>query len=198
MPDDFETETGSGQFDGKKFEDKLMLLYLIDKMDLPLSSNQITLFAVADNQMELFLVQQYLAEMAQSGYLEKFQDSSATRYSITEEGMNALEFFEKQIPQETRAAINDYVIKNRKVAKKDYNVVASQIFDFSINEYLIRCGVYENDSMLMEVNLYVVSKEQAQFICNNWKENIQHLYANILSQLNTAPNAESLSADIDI
>ena len=173
----------------KKFEDKVILLYLIDKMELPLSFNQITLFAVADNDMELFLVQQNLSEMTQSGYLEKLQNNNATRYSITEEGVNVLEYFEKQIPHDTRNKISKFVAENKKDAKKEYDVVASQIFDFNINEYLIRCGVYENETMLMEVNLYVVSKEQAQSICSNWKENVEHLYANILSQLISPPNA---------
>jgi len=72
---------------------------------------------------------------------------------------------------------------NVKTVKKDYDIVASQLFDYNNNEYLIRCGVYEDDAMLMEVNLYVVSKEQAQMICDNWKENVQKIYAGILSLL---------------
>ena len=187
MTDELSSDVPQTEY--KKFEDKLILLYLINKMDLPLSNNQITMFAVADNKMELFVVQQNLSEMTQSGHLEKFQNNNATRYSITEEGANVLEYFEKQIPQETRNKINKYVTENRKVAKKDYDVDTSYIFDHSINEYLIRCGVYENDSMLMEVKLYVVSKEQAQFICGNWKANVQQLYSNILTSMITSPDA---------
>ena len=185
LPD--ENDSGADRLDYKKFEDKLILLYLIDKMDLPLSYNQMTLFAVADNNMELFVMQQNLSEMIQSGYLEAFQKNNATRYSITEDGQNVLEYFEKQIPQEIRGKVNKYVAENRKVAKKDYDIDASYIFDHSINEYLIRCGVYENEALLMEVSLYVVPKEQAQFICNNWKENVQQLYSNILNTLVTPP-----------
>ena len=175
------------QTDYKKFEDKLIILYLLDKMELPLSYNQITMFAAIDNNMELFLIQQNLNEMAQSGYLDKYQHNNATRYAISGEGGNVLEYFEKQIPQEMRSKINMYVIENRREIKKDYDVVASPIFDYNNNEYLIRCGVYEEDAMLMEVNLYAVSKEQAQFICDNWKNNVQYLYANILSLLTTEP-----------
>ena len=177
--------------DYKKFEDKLILLYLIDKMDLSLSYNQITMFA-ADEGMELFLVQQNLSEMIQSGYLEIFNKYNASRYSITEDGVNVLEYFNKQIPQDTRNKINKYVSENRKGAKKDFDVDASYLFDYSLNEYLIRCGVYENDSMLMEVNLYVVSKEQAQHICENWKENVSDLYADILSLMTAEPENDKL------
>ena len=107
MADELSSDVPQTEY--KKFEDKLILLYLINKMDLPLSNNQITMFAVADNKMELFVVQQNLSEMTQSGHLEKFQNNNATRYSITEEGANVLEYFEKQIPQETRNKINKYV-----------------------------------------------------------------------------------------
>ena len=157
-------------------------------MDLPLSGNQITLFAVSEKIMELFLVQQNLFEMVKSGYLEKFQSNNVTRYNVTEEGSKVLEYFEKQIPQEKRNAVNKYVNENRKVAKKDYDIVASQIFDYNNNEYLIRCGVYEDEAMLMEVNLYVVSKDQARLVCRNWKENVRHLYAGILSLLINPPD----------
>ena len=176
--------------DYKKFEDKLVLLYLFDAIDLPLSYNQILVFITAGNYMEVFMVQQNLNEMTQSGYLDKFHSNNAIRYMITEEGCNALEYFSKQIPKEIREGVDKFVAENRKEIKKDYDVIASHVFDYTYNEYQIRCGVYEDDSTLMEVTLYVVSKEQAQFICDNWKENVQYLYANMLSLLTTDPGAQ--------
>jgi len=173
--------------DYRKFDEKLILLCLFDAMDLPLSYNQIMLYATDETRLELFLIQQNLNEMTQSGYIDKFHSNNDIRYMITEEGANALEYFSKHIPKDARDRIDQFVTDNRKEIKKDYNVIASHAFDYTYNEYQIRCGVYEDESTLMEVTLYVVSKEQAQFICDNWKGNVQYLYANMLNLLTTDP-----------
>jgi hypothetical protein len=178
----------SDNVDYKKIEDKLVLLYLIDKMDIPLTCSQIDLFALGEQKLDYFLLQQNLTEMTQSGYLENFEDDNTTRYIITEEGLNILEYFKKQMPMELRNKIHKYVYENQKTAKKDYGIIANHFLDYNNNEYLVRCGLYEDESMLLEVNLSVVSKEQAQFICKNWKENVQYLYSNILSLLITPRN----------
>ena len=173
----------SGLSEYRKVEDKLIILYFIDKMDIPLTYNQISHFALADIKMDFFLIQQNIAEMTQSGYLEKFQSDNTERYTITEAGLDVLEYFEKQLPAPMRTKIVKYVTENRKVAKKDYDITANYFYDYSNSEFIVKCGIYEDEAMLMEVNLSVVSREQAQFICANWKENVQHLYADILSKL---------------
>lgn len=167
----------------KRIEDKLLLLYLIDKMDIPLSNSQISQFALQEDYMDYFVLQQNLTEMTQTGFLDKFQDNNTTRYTILDKGIEILEYFEKRIPMDTRAKINKYVIDNRKTIKKDYEITANYFYDHTNNEFIVKCGVYEDEAMLMELNISVVSKEQAKTICCNWKENVKTLYGDILESL---------------
>jgi DNA-binding PadR family transcriptional regulator len=167
----------------KKIEGKLLLLYLIDKMDIPLSNGQISQFALEEDYMDYFVLQQNLTEMTDSGFLDKFQDNNTTRYTILDKGIETLEYFEKRIPLEIRGKINKYVIDNRKTIKKDYEITSNYFYDHTNNEFIVKCGVYEDETMLMELNISVVSKEQAKTICANWKENVKTLYADILAAL---------------
>ena len=167
----------------KKIEGKLLLLYLIDRMDIPLSNSQISEFALAEDYMDYFALQQNLAEMTKSGFLDNFQDNNTTRYTILDKGAETLGFFEKRIPPEVRGKINKYVLDNRKTIKKDYEITANYFYDHTNNEYIVKCGVYEDENMLMELNISVVSKEQAKTICGNWKENVKTLYGDILMAL---------------
>ena len=168
---------------GLSVENKLLILYLIDKMDLPLSRSQITEFANECDYMDYYTLQQTLAEMVEDKYLEKTQENNNTRFSISDEGLTALEYFEKHIPGATRARINKYVHDNFNSVKKDYEITANYFLDNETNEYIVKCGVYDDEKILMEINISVVSRDQAKLILNNWKTRVNVMYMNILRQL---------------
>jgi len=162
---------------------KVMLLFLIDKMDIPLSNSQITHFAQEENYLNYLKVQNYLSEMVDIGYLDSTKANNTTRYTITDEGQTALESFIHYIPAGIRTRILKYVAKNRRLVKQDFETVANYFCDFERDEWIVKCVVHEDDMMLMELDLTVVSKEQALTICNNWKNNIDTLYGQIFSIL---------------
>ena len=164
-------------------ENKLLLLYLIDKMDLPLTRSQITDFVREGDYMEYYALQQTLADMVSDGYLEMSLENNNTRYSITDQGLSTLEYFEKQIPGGVRQRINKYVQDNFNSVKRDYEITANYFQDRDTNEYIVKCGVYDDDRLLMEINVSVVSREQARLIQKNWKSNVNVLYMSILREL---------------
>lgn len=178
-------------FDYKQVENKLLLMYLIDKMDIPLSGSQISQFALEENFMDYFTLRQCLTDMVANNHLESFAENNSTRYTVTEAGLQTLDYFEKRIPADIRNKINKYVLDNRKYIKKDYETTANYFRDIHSSDYTVKCGIYEDDALLMEINLSVVSREQAKLICSNWKENVNTLYGEILQQLITKPLTSS-------
>ena len=173
--------------ESKLVENKLILLYLIDKMEIPLSNTQISQFALGENIMNYFMLQECLADMVKKNYLEATSDNNATRYMLLEQGFQTLELFEKHIPAHLRNKMNKYVLENRKSIKKDYETTANYFKDISTGDFTVKCGIYEDDNMLMEINVSVVSRDHAKLICNNWKTNLNTLYGDILSKLITKP-----------
>jgi DNA-binding PadR family transcriptional regulator len=174
-------EAGSSEY--IQVENKLILLYLIDKMDLPLSRSQITEFVSEGEYMDYYTLQQTLAEMVDGGYLEKAQDNNTTRYSVTDEGATTLEYFENHIPGGIRSKITKYVHDHFNSVKRDFEVTANYFLDSETNEYIVKCGVYEDKCILMEINVSVVSREQAKLIQNNWKGYVSEIYINLLNEL---------------
>gem|GEM_PF-300780 len=177
---------------------KIMLLFLIDKMDLPMSNGQITQFALSENYLNYYKVQLYLSEMVEIGYLDASHSNNTTRYTITEDGLIALEAFLYYIPTGVRSRIQKYVVDNRKIVKQDFEVVANHFYDFEKKEYTVKCGVYEDDTMMMEMDLSVVSKDQAVTICNNWKRNVDSLYGQILHIMLTKPAPAEPDEDTEV
>ena len=160
---------------------KIILLYLINKMDIPISNSQVTQFAQSQNVMNYYMAQKCLNELVEAGYLEESIDNHLTRYTITDDGTLAMESFIKRISLNTKNLITKYIYENYKKIKQDFETTAYHFFDQDSNEYIVKCNAYEDDILLMELNMSVVSKEQALQACNNWKNNVANIYGKILN-----------------
>jgi len=168
-------------------EKKLVILYLLDKMEIPMSNMQITQFSLEEEFMNYFEIQESLADMVDAGFLDKTTDNY---YTLTAEGTTPLDFFSARLPAPTKTRINNYVLSNRNKIKKDFEVTANYFYDHIHNEFTVKCGAYEDRSMLIEVNVTVNNKEHARTICSNWKANVNELYGNILEALAATPPQE--------
>ena len=164
-------------------ENKLLILYLIDKMDLPLSRSQITDYILQAEFMDYYTLQQALAEMVDGEYLESTQDNNTTRYTLTDEGLLTLEYFEKHIPPSVRNKINQYIKENHKDIKRAFENTATFFPNAENDEFLVKCGVYEEGRVLLELSISVDTREQARLLQNNWKANAKTLYGEIISLL---------------
>ena len=164
-------------------KNKLLLLYLINSIDIPLSNSQISQFALNENYMNYFSLQKYLSEMIEIDYINAKKDNNTTRYTITEEGAKSLDYFKEHIPSDIRNRINEYILENKMAIKKDYGTTANYVKNDDSNDYTVNCSVSEDNITLMNISLSVVNKEQAKIICKNWQYNVGNLYGHILETL---------------
>ena len=179
----------------KNAENKLLLLYLIYRMEFPMSRSQITDFVRDAEFMDYFTLQQTLAVMVESKLLDATEenslDNSTTRYAVTGEGLTSLEYFEKHIPWSRRQAIDQYITENRGKIKKDYEVTASYFPNVENDEFRVKCGVYEDKRALVELFVSVDTREQAKLIQSNWRANASELYQRILEALTVADGSKN-------
>lgn len=169
-----------------EIEQKLLIMYLIESTEIPLSYNQISDFILDVGYMDYVTLITCLSDMEEANYLNTIIEGTSHRYTITQNGTEALELFGKRIPVAVKNRIKQYIIDNKNYIKKDYENIANyfeEVLDDGSVEYIVKCGTYENDTMLMELNISVVSKDQAKLICNNWKNNISSIYTNIIKEI---------------
>jgi DNA-binding PadR family transcriptional regulator len=173
----------------KDVENKLLLLYLINLMDLPMSRSQITAFVIQKDIMNHFTLEQNLTDMVQRGFidatLESAQDENITRYALTEAGLENLGLLENQIPRPVRNVIEQYVDDNRGKIKKGFEKTAHYFPNVDNDEYTVKCGIYDDrrGTMLMEISVPVITREQAKHIQCNWNEHYNTIYKRILEIL---------------
>lgn len=164
-------------------ESKLILLYLIEKMGIPLSNSDICQFLLERNYMDYFTVQQYLSELVEVHLLEKNKQKNHTRYLLTKKGKEIINYFITHISEEVQQEINAYVQQNKKRIHTESEVSAHYFLEPN-NDYIVKCILHDGDNAnLMEISMVVATQEQAEMICNNWKNNVSRLYGAILNVL---------------
>lgn len=167
-------------------EKKLIILCLLDKIDIPLSYNDISSFVLGNDYMDYVTLQTCLHEMEEKDLIEKDTDKDITRYYITKTGMEILDQFEDKISQVVVKNACKYIEENAGHIKRDFEIVANffiENFSENPNKFTVKCGAYEDDTTIMEIKLTCDSRDQAKRICNNWKENVSQIYGNIISEI---------------
>ncbi|WP_250277757.1 DUF4364 family protein [[Clostridium] colinum] len=162
-------------------ESKLIIMYMLHKINLPMSLSYIQEFALTYEYMDYFSLSNYLSELAESEYIIKNVEHNKTTYTISKKGYKTLNLFENLIPNYIKEKINEYVALNKNQIKKELDIVAN--FTENNNEYTVKCAVYENKMPLMEISLKVASKKYANTICDNWKKDASKYYLSFMKTL---------------
>lgn len=79
-------------------ENKLIILYILNRIDMPITGEQINRIISDNNLMNYFYLQQYLNELEESNFIKLKEN----KYFLSESGLNALKLFFKHIQEDTR------------------------------------------------------------------------------------------------
>ncbi len=174
----------------KLAKNKLTIMHLLQKMGIALSNSEICQFLLEKDYMDYFSIQQYLSELEAAGWLEKTQDQNNTRYTLTDDGEEVINYFINRISEDVKNEINIYVKENGRRIRAEYAVTANYYPELN-GDFLVKCGLCDdNGATLMEITVSVVSKDQAQMVCQNWRKRVNKYYREFLSALATEPKEE--------
>lgn len=167
---------------GQVAENKLLVLYLIDKTDFELTNSQIAKLLIKIRDINYFLLQEYISQLVNDKYLECRIEPNQRLYKITELGKQALTFFKTMIRASTRRQIDDTLQENISVLRTEIQISADYM-PINENEYTVSCRINEGSTCLIELNLYAGTKEQAKSICRKWEKDSQEIYSKITKLL---------------
>ena len=138
---------------------KLMVLYMLDKVNFPLSNSQIADFMLDRQYTNYFTLQEVLSSLASDGFVQILTYRSSTQYKLTKEGIDTISFFYNKISQAIRDDIDKYL--------KD-------------NKYDLKC---EGNTNLIELNVAVPLESQADAMCARWRDASQDIYDFVMNKL---------------
>lgn len=155
---------------------KLMNLYMLKQVSFPLTNAQLSNFFLENDYTTYFTLQQALNELLDAGLIKKETIRNSSRYEITEEGLDTLDFFGNKISPAIIQDMDQY-LKENKYRLRDEVGVISDFYKSTGQDFIVHCEVREGKTPLIELNLAVPDKQQAEYMCGKWRKKSQEIYA---------------------
>jgi hypothetical protein len=163
-------------------QNKLLMLYLLDKSGMALSELQIMRLMDELGFMRYFDLKECLFELEQNGHILLSTTPQAAIYEISENGKNIVNVLEKDLRLSARKGIDGYLAQNREKLKMEAHYVAEYI-KLGSDEYRVIFKVLEEGMTIMEINMVVYSRDEAQAMTAKWKDNAVDVYKELLEKL---------------
>ena len=161
---------------------KLIILYILSRVKFPLTNAQLTAFILEKEYTNYFNIQQAISELLDDEFISCKMTRNSSLFSITESGLQTLNFFDNMISQGIKDDIEDYLAKNKYVLQEEVSTTAEMYF-IKKGEYMVQLKAVERESTLIDLTLTVTSEEEANTMCTNWKNKSSDIYAYLMSTL---------------
>ena len=169
-------------YDSYLAENKLLLLYILNKMNLSLSSIQLTQIVLENTDINYFTLQQYIDELTKNNLISKNQTQGKVYYSITKEGKKILDLFIGRLPENWSNEIDNYISKNKSSILDESRSIGNYRKKGD-GEFEVELKILENEVELIGLSLIVTTQQQARDIIDNWKAHGEKIYPSIIKSL---------------
>lgn len=165
---------------------KLILLFVMDRMEMPLTENSIIeICSVKNNWINYMDCLDLLYQLSETKLIYKTEcKEGEMRYTLTFEGRDCLSYFYKKIPQNFRDEIAEYSKVNRLSIKQAQEYYANYT-DAEDGSYVVTLRIYENliSSPLFEIHIKAPTRQSAEEACKKWRQKAPEIYEYIFEKL---------------
>ncbi len=161
---------------------KLIVLYMLDKVDFPLTNTQISNFMLNKDYTTYFTIQQAISELIDAELIRTESTYNNTHYYITPAGRETLSYFPDKISDAIKADVIDYFQENQMKLKQEISMIADY-YKTTAQEFAVRCQIKEKNRSLIDLTITVKSKTEAQAICSNWNSLHEDVYGYLMDLL---------------
>lgn len=159
---------------------KLIILYMLNKVNFPLTLSQISEFIVNNEIMNYLTLNQVISELMDNNLICSKSSQHKSLFTITPEGRESLGFFEGRIGDGVKQDIIQY-LKNNSLELRNEVSVLSNYYKNTHGEFEAVLIAKEKDVTMLEIKLCVPTSEIAEAVCTNWTKKNQEIY-DILTQ----------------
>lgn len=164
-------------------ENKLLLLYIFDKIGMPVTNSHITQIILENNLINYFVLQQYLSELTESGFVNSTKEDKRHLLNITSRGSDALKFFIGRIPDKKIEIIDKYLESHLSNIQKETQVI-SEYEPYLNDKFLTSLKLIDGDDLLIEIKIPAGNNSEARKLCQLWKDDSKEIYNKIIDIFN--------------
>ncbi|MDO4282822.1 MAG: DUF4364 family protein [Clostridia bacterium] len=164
------------------FDNKIIVLYILDTNSKALSIDQIAKFCEDFDDITYFDICAYVEDLKASNYIKEVLQDSNLLYEITENGILTLRELLELIPGVNLYNIKKIINKNIVKVKTDYSIDTVTI-PIKSEEFKVSCYIKDGNDELVNITIYAGNKNQAKNISKNWNENAEKIYSTLLEMM---------------
>ncbi len=161
---------------------KLIILYMLNRVDFPLTKAQIGDFILEREYTNFLTLQQAIGELIDAGFVTARSIRNRTHLILTNDGKQTLAFFENRISNSIKKDIDDYFRENEMEMRNEVSILADY-YKSTSGEYEAHLVAKDKGINLLDLTISVPLEETAVSICDNWQKKNQEIYRYLIEQL---------------
>ncbi|MDD4290783.1 MAG: DUF4364 family protein [Clostridia bacterium] len=162
-------------------QNKLLMLFIFDKMEMPMSEDTLTNFCTCDDALIPYMDCKWsFGDLLKTGYLceYKYSCKDLPLYIISEEGRICLAHFFARIPISQRELVSAIVKRDRMTFKRQQEYFSNYSKN-SDGTYKVSLKINEPEKPVIEISMNVPSKEIAKSMYDSWEERAPKVFSSI-------------------
>jgi len=162
---------------------KLIVLFVFDKMDIALDYNSIINICYTQTNwiMPLYCMDA-IDKLVKANFIHAVSRGREKLYTMTPDGRTCLANFYSRIPESLRQEISDYVKENRMSFKRRQEYMHTY-YKNKDGTYTVWLRVVEPSSTLLDLKFVVANNRTAKYIHENWEKKAASIYLLLHDQL---------------
>lgn len=161
---------------------KLIILYMLDCVDFPLTKAQVGDFVLDREYMNFMTLSEVIGELIDSKDVSAQSYRNRTHLKLTKSGSETIGYFKNEINPGIREEIEKYFKDNSMKLRNEVSVL-SECYLATSGEWEAHLLAKDRDINLVDITLSVPSEETAQEICENWSSRNQEIYQFLVKNL---------------
>lgn len=163
-------------------ESKVLILYLLNKLQDGIKSDNLYKIVSSANNMNYFYFQELLTDLIESNFVGSFTKDEDTIIKITSDGQNALSLTKSLLPGILKLKA-DTVFKEELANIAEQSSIITEYIPKDEKNYTVKCKIVEKNEIIFEVSTFAGSRDRAKQISDNWKNNANNIYPKIIDLL---------------
>lgn len=161
---------------------KLIVLYMLDKVNFKLSYSQISSFLLEKEYTSFMTLQEVISDLQETELIKTDASMNRTFFSITDEGRSTLSYFENRIGDAIIADIDAFLSEKHLEMKNEASITA-RYYKATSGEYEAELVAREKDVELVNIRISVPAEDMAETICESWYSKNEQIYKYLMETL---------------
>lgn len=167
-------------------QNKLIIMYIMDRLSMPVSNSNITTLVLETRLMNYFMFQQCFNELLDGMHIKpskiKSDESGIGGFIITPTGKKALQYFINLISPGIRKQLDNMLPAAKKQIENEM-LISADFIPESENKFTVVCRIGEKEFPLIELKAAVGTRKDARAVCDSWVKHSSEIYSEIIDSL---------------